>query len=488
MTLKNNMDIFKLTIKDIRAGLNNGDFKCVDLVKAYLENIKLKNESINALVRISDTALDEAREIDRRIADNEDVGVLGGVPIAIKDNILLEGKEATGGSQILEGHMSVYDATVVERLKKAGAIIIGQANMDEFAMGSSTETSHFGPTKNPWNESRVPGGSSGGSAAAVSAGFAPCALGSDTGGSVRQPASLCGVVGLKPTYGRVSRYGLMAMASSLDQIGTFTKTVEDAVILMQVIEGKDSKDGTSVELNETTVPELIDSSVEGLVVGVPDEYFVEGMDEEIKKSVMDAVSKLEEAGAKIEKISMPHVKYALAAYYIIMPCEASSNMGRFDGLRYGYHSEGSGLRDTYRRTKGEGFGEEVQRRIMLGTHALSAGYYDAYYRKALKVRTLIKKDFDDAYKKVDVIITPTSPSVAWELNEKFDDPVTMYLSDIYTITANLATVPALSVPCRPVDGMPVGLQIMAKPFDEYSLYKVGKFYQSITEWHEQTPV
>jgi aspartyl-tRNA(Asn)/glutamyl-tRNA(Gln) amidotransferase subunit A len=312
-------------------------------------------------------------------------------------------------------------------------------------------------------------------------------LGSDTGGSIRQPAALCGVTGLIATYGRVSRYGLMAMASSLDQIGPLTRTVEDAALLMQVIEGKDQHDGTSVELSETTAPELIEPSVAGMRIGVPSEYFVQGMDADIKRRVMEAIDVLAKAGAEVKKISMPHSEFALATYYVLMPCEASSNLGRFDGLRYGYHSEGTNLEDTYRRTRGEGFGAEVKRRIMLGSFALSAGYYDAYYRQALKVRTLIKRDFDEAFKDVDVIVTPTSPSVAWPIGEKFDDPLTMYLSDIYTVTANLATMPAMSIPCGFVDGLPVGLQLTARPFDEHALYRAGMFYQSQTDWHTRTP-
>lgn len=475
------------TIRELKERLETGKLTSEKLVASVLDTIGEKNADLNALLSVSQTALDEARLIDARRARGEDVGVLGGIPIVMKDNILVQGWENTSGSQILEGHKSSYHATVVERLKRAGAILIGRANMDEFAMGSSTESSHFGPTKNPWDLSRVPGGSSGGSAASVAAGIVPAALGSDTGGSIRQPASLCGVVGLKPTYGRVSRYGLMAMASSLDQIGPITRTVEDAALVMRAIEGKDPKDATSVDLTETTVPEFMNESLDGVTLGIPDEYFLEGMDEDVKMLVMDAVAQLERAGAKIERISMPHAPYALAAYYVLMPCEASSNLGRFDGLRFGYHSTGNSLLETYERSRGEGFGAEVKRRIVLGSYALSAGYYDAYYRKALKVRTLIKKDFDEAFKRVDAIVTPTSPSVAWKIGEKFGDPLTMYLSDIYTITANLATVPAMSIPCGFSQGLPVGLQLMGKPFDEHMLYRIGMCYQNATDWHQRTP-
>jgi aspartyl-tRNA(Asn)/glutamyl-tRNA(Gln) amidotransferase subunit A len=463
------------------------EFNSQQLVSECLDKIKERNEDLNAILSASETALEEARQIDERRARGEDVGPLGGIPIILKDNILVQGWGNMACSQTLEGHKSAYNATVVERLKKAGAILLGRSNMDEFAMGSSTENSHFGPTKNPWDTTRVPGGSSGGSAAAVAAGFVPIALGSDTGGSIRQPASLCGVVGLKPTYGRVSRYGLMAMASSLDQIGPITRTVEETMRVMQVIEGKDPRDATSIELSHTSVPELIPQTLEGMTFGIPDEYFLEGMDKEIKRLVLDAISELEKGGAKLERISMPHAEYALAAYYVLMPCEASSNMGRFDGLRFGYHSSGKNLTETYERSRGEGFGSEVKRRIMLGSYALSAGYQDQYYRKALKVRTLIKQDFDAAFKRVDAIVTPTSPSVAWKLGEKFGDPLTMYLSDIYTVTANLATVPAMSIPCGFSQNLPVGLQLIGRPFDEESLYRIGMYYQRVTDWHKRTP-
>ncbi|MBM5789795.1 Asp-tRNA(Asn)/Glu-tRNA(Gln) amidotransferase subunit GatA [Candidatus Parcubacteria bacterium] len=476
-----------MTIASAKQLLQSGEQTAEGLVSDCLERIQEQNKELNALLWVSETALEEARELDRRREAGEEIGPLGGIPIVIKDNILVKGWPNQSASQILEGHRSAYDATVIERLRRAGAVLIGCANMDEFAMGSSTESSHFGATKNPWDTLRVPGGSSGGSAAAVAAGFVPAALGSDTGGSIRQPASLCGVVGLKPTYGRVSRFGLMAMASSLDQIGPITRTVEDAALVMQAMEGKDPRDATSVELTQTTSPELITDSLKGVKIGIPDEYVLDGMDETIKQLVMDAVAQLKKAGAKIEHISMPHTKYALAAYYVLMPCEASSNLGRYDGLRFGYHSLGDTLEKTYARSRGEGFGSEVKRRILLGSFALSAGYYDAYYRKALQVRTLIKRDFDEALKRVDAIVTPTSPSVAWPIGEKFGDPLTMYLSDIYTITANLATVPAMSIPCGFSQGLPVGMQIMGRPFDEHTLYRIGMSYQHVTDWHTRTP-
>lgn len=476
-----------MTIKEAREKMEAGELTSEALVKSYLDRIESDNEELHALLSFSDQALAQAREIDARRAAGEPLGSLAGIPVVLKDNLLVEDWEVTSGSQVLEGHKGAYNATVVERLRAADAVLLGRANMDEFAMGSSNESSHYGPTKNPWDKTKVPGGSSGGSAAAVAAGFTPVALGSDTGGSIRQPASLCGVVGLKPTYGRVSRYGLMAMASSLDQIGPLTRTVEDAATVLEVVEGRDEHDATSVELSNTTVPELLEKDLTGMTLGLPKEYFIEGMDPEVKKAVMEAVAELERAGAKIVDVSLPHAEYALAAYYIIMPAEASSNLGRFDGLRYGYHSSGKDLQDTYSRSRGEGFGPEVKRRIMLGSYTLSAGYYDAYYRKALKVRSLIKKDFDEALKTVDAIVTPTSPSVAWGIGEKFNDPLTMYLSDIYTISANLATVPALSIPCGFSDGLPIGLQIMGKPFDEHTLLRIGAAYQEKTDWHLRTP-
>lgn len=468
------------TIRELSNELKNKTLTSEALVRSCLKKIEDENEALNAFIWVSPTALDEAKAIDARRAAGEELGVLAGIPIAVKDNILVQGWEVTAGSQMLEGHMSAYNATVIERLKKAGAILIGRTNMDEFAMGSSTETSHYGPTKNPHDRSKIPGGTSGGSAAAVAAGFVPCALGSDTGGSVRQPASLCGVVGLKPTYGRVSRYGLIADVSSFDQIGPLANTVDDCALIMEVMEGKDPKDATSIDLASTTVPELIEPDVNGLRIGLPKEYFVEGMDEEIRARIDEAVKKFEAAGAIVKEVSLPHANQALAAYYILQPAEVSSNLGRFDGLRYGYHSQGNNLMDTYERTRGEGFGAEVKRRIMLGSYVLSAGYFDAYYRKAAQLRTLIKQDFDEAFKEVDVILTPTSPSVAWNLGAKFDDPLTMYLSDIYTITANLAAIPAISIPCGTAHGLPVGLQLMGRAFDEHTLYRTGMWFERNT--------
>ncbi|PJA46085.1 Asp-tRNA(Asn)/Glu-tRNA(Gln) amidotransferase GatCAB subunit A [Candidatus Uhrbacteria bacterium CG_4_9_14_3_um_filter_50_9] len=480
------MDEF-LTVKQLSEKLSSGETTSEEIVTASLKRIQEQNGALNAFLSVADDALDQARASDKRRADGEDLGPLAGIPVALKDNMLVQGWGNTSASQILDGHTSAYDGAMAERLKAAGAVLIGRTNMDEFAMGSSTESSHFGETKNPWDLTKIPGGSSGGSAVAVSAGLVPVALGSDTGGSIRQPASLCGVTGLKPTYGRVSRYGIMALASSLDQIGPFTRTVEDAALVMQAIEGRDERDATSIELPDTTIPELLEKDLNGVKLGLPKEYFAEGLDPEIKRCVMDAVAILESAGAEVLEVSLPHAEYGLAAYYIIQPAEASSNLGRFDGLRYGYHSSGDGLQETYERTRGEGFGAEVKRRIMIGSYVLSAGYVDAFYHKALKVRRLIKQDFDEALKTVDAIVTPTSPSVAWGLHEKFNDPIAMYLADIYTVTANLATVPGLSIPCGFVKDLPVGLQIMGRPFDEHMLYRIGHQYQTRTDWHTRMP-
>ena len=469
--------------RDIREGKRSSE----EVVKECLSRIESGNEKLNALLGTFDDAIDRARGIDERRAAGEDIGPLGGVPVILKDNILVKGERCTAGSRILENYDAAYDSTVTKRLRAAGAVLIGRANCDEFAMGSSTENSHYGPTRNPWDTSRVPGGSSGGSAAAVAAGFAPLAFGSDTGGSIRQPASLCGIVGLKPTYGRVSRYGLMALASSLDQIGPFARTVEDAALALEVIQGDDPMDSTTVAGAEVSVPELLDKDVRGMRVGVPKEYFIDGMDENVRRAVMDAVAAYEKAGATIVEVSLPHAEYGIAAYYVVQPCEASSNLSRFDGIRFGYSSEGQTLLETYERSRGEGFGPEVQRRIMLGTFALSKGYHDAFYKKALKARTLIKRDFDEAFKDVDVLATPTSPSVAWPIGEKSSDPLAMYLADVFTVSANMATIPGMSIPCGFVDGLPVGLQLLAKPFNEQALFRAGAFYQTATDWHTRTP-
>ncbi|NQT00070.1 MAG: Asp-tRNA(Asn)/Glu-tRNA(Gln) amidotransferase subunit GatA [Candidatus Omnitrophica bacterium] len=416
-------------------------------------------------------------------------GKLFGIPVVVKDNFCVQGQDTTCSSRILKGFKPPYDATVVSRLKQAGAIILAKANMDEFAFGSSCETSCYGATHNPWDLQRIPGGSSGGSAASVAADETILALGSDTGGSIRQPASLCGVVGLKPTYGRVSRYGLIAFASSLDQIGPLTKDVQDAAMLMNVISGHDPNDSTSAEQEVGDYTKSLHNDVRGTKIGIPREYFAEGLDAEVKQAVEEALDGLKKLGAQVKEISLPHSEYAVADYYIVATAEASSNLARFDGVQYGFRSSGfSDLLGMYNKTRGAGFGEEAKRRIILGTYALSSGYYDAYYLRALKVRRLIKDDFDQAFKDCDCIITPTSPTVAFKLGEKADNPLAMYLSDIFTISANLAGVPAISIPCGlNSQGLPIGLQIIARPFDEETIFRVAYTFEQNSQWHKQKP-
>jgi aspartyl-tRNA(Asn)/glutamyl-tRNA(Gln) amidotransferase subunit A len=412
---------------------------------------------------------------------------LWGVPIAIKDNICIEGEEITCASKILKGFSSPYHATVIEKLLGTGAVIYGQTNMDEFAFGSSCESSCYGPTRNPRDPERVPGGSSGGSAAAVADHTAIAALGSDTGGSIRQPASFCGVTGIKPTYGRVSRYGLVAFASSLDQIGPITKDVRDAAILLAAIAGYDPKDSTSVNVPVPDYESFLGKEIRGMKIGMPKEYFSAGLDEEVEKRITDSIGHLKSLGAEMIVISLPHTQYAVNVYYIVAPSEASSNLARFDAVRYGYRSKEAGsLLEMYEKSRGEGFGAEVKRRIILGTYSLSSGYYDAYYLKAMKVRTKIKQDFDEAFKKVDAILTPTSPSGAFKLGEKSQNPLEMYLSDIFTISANLAGIPAISVPCGVVKGgLPVGLQFLGKPFDEGNLFRLAHAFERSTDFHKK---
>ena len=413
---------------------------------------------------------------------------LWGLPVLIKDNICVRGVPTTCASKILAGFKPAYDATVVERLKAAGALLLGMANMDEFAFGSSCEHSCYGPTRNPWDLSRVPGGSSGGSAAAVAARMAPAALGSDTGGSIRQPASFCGVVGLKPTYGRISRYGLIAFASSLDQIGPITRTVEDAALIAQVLAGRDGRDSTSADLPVPDYPAAIRQPVKGLRLGVPKEYLGAGVDPEVRKAVEGALDPFRKQGATVQEVSLPHTEYAVPTYYIVAPAEASSNLARFDGVRFGHRAKNGSLLEMYTRSREEGFGPEAKRRITLGTFVLSSGYYDAYYNRALKVRTLIRRDFERVFEQVDCLVTPTAPTPPFKLGEKLEDPLTMYLSDILTISVNLAGVPALSLPCgfTPA-GLPIGMQLIAKPFGEETLFRAGAAYERETRWHEREP-
>jgi len=476
------MELNKLTIVQVHNGLKKKEFSSLELTRDFLAKIEKEDKKIGAFINVSpEIALMSAKEFDEKNKEGGNFNFLGGIPIAIKDNILVEGEKCTAGSKILKDYKAPYDATVVQKIKKAGAVILGKTNMDEFAMGSSGENSAFFPTKNPHDLERVPGGSSSGSAAAVAADFAVCALGSDTGGSIRQPASFCGVVGFKPTYGAVSRYGLIAMASSLDQIGPIAKTVEDARTIFEVIKGQDDLDSTSVELKIKNQKSKI--KINELRIGVPREYFIKGIDQEVENVVKKIIEKTKDFGVKIEEISLPHSDYALPCYYIIMASEVSANLARYDGIKFGHslartRKSPASLLDVYLESRKEGFGNEVKRRIMLGTYALSAGYYDAYYLRAQKVRSLIKKDFEEALKKVDLILTPTSPTVAFKFNEKKKDPLSMYLADIFTVSVNLAGLPAISIPCGKVDGLPVGLQIIGSWFEEE---KIFDFAQTLEE-------
>ncbi|MDO8577449.1 MAG: Asp-tRNA(Asn)/Glu-tRNA(Gln) amidotransferase subunit GatA [Candidatus Wildermuthbacteria bacterium] len=472
------MELETLSIEQVHKGLLKKEFSALDLAKSSLENIRNKDGKLHAFLEVTeDLALQQARAVDEKIAKKESIGTLAGIPCAVKDAILVKGVRCTAASKILENYVAPYDATVVEKMKAAGAVIVGKTNMDEFGMGASTENSAFGPTRNPLDEERVAGGSSGGSAASVAARESLVALGEDTGGSVRLPASFCGVVGLKPTYGAVSRHGIIALASSFDQVGPFARTVEDCETLFNVIRGKDSMDSTSVE----SPNENWKLKIENLRIGVPKEYFGEGLDPAVENVIKHALKSLEEAGAKIVDITLPHVPYALAAYYIINTSEASSNLARYDGIRYGASNTGKTLLETYLNTRGEGFGAEVKRRIMLGTYALSAGYYEAYYIKAQRVRTLLKQDFEKAFEKVDVVAGPVSPFLPFKIGEKSQDPLAMYLVDIYTVPANLTGLPALSVPSGHALSLPVGLQLLAPAFGEQILFETGKALEKLLQ-------
>ncbi len=485
------MDFAHLTIKKFHAGLLAGEFRALDVIQQFFRYIDERDVEIGAyLTLLRDEAGRQAEEVDIAIAKGEKIGMLAGVPFAIKDNMLIAGGRTTAGSKILENYTATYDATVIKKLRRAGAVFLGKTNQDEFAMGSSTENSAYQKTRNPADVTRVPGGSSGGSAASVAAHMALGALGSDTGGSIRQPAAFCGVVGLKPTYGAVSRNGLIAMASSLDQIGPFAKTVEDAATIFSVIAGRDDYDATSVDHaygDELLNPDL--AKIKNLTVGIPSEYFVDGLEPEVRKGVEIAIEKIKSLGLKVKPISLPHSKYALSCYYIIMPAEVSSNLARFDGIRFspveGVTRDGSNLLEIYKKSKSKGFGAEAKRRIVLGTFVLSSGYYDAYYAKAQKVRALIKKDFDEAFKEVDVMLTPTTPTRAFKFGEKTADPLAMYLSDVLTIPANLAGLPALSLPVinetnkhKPTE-LPVGFQLIGKHFHEADILGLGQFYERL---------
>ena len=483
------MSLWQKSLKELSELVKKKEVKPSEIVESFLERTKEFEPKINSYVTdLSEEALEKAKEADEKIASMDEIPTLFGLPIAIKDNISTKGIRTTCSSKMLENYIPPFDATVIEKLNEQGYILTGKTNLDEFAMGSSTENSAFFTTKNPWDLERVPGGSSGGSAAAVGAGIVPASLGSDTGGSIRQPAAFCGVVGLKPTYGRVSRYGLVAFASSLDQIGPITRTVEDAALLLNVIAGKDPKDSTSDDVPVPDYTSFIGKDIKGIKIGLPKEFFIEELNPQIKEAVLNAAKELEKEGAELVEVSLPTTKYAIEAYYIIAPSEASSNLARYDGVRYGYRTpEYKNLEEMYSKTRDEGFGAEVKRRIMLGTFALSSGYYDAYYLKAQKVRTLIYQEFMNVFKEVDIILTPTTPDVAFKIGEKTDDPIQMYLSDIFTVSVNMASLPGISIPCGFKDNLPIGMQLIGKPYDEGTILQVAHAYERMHDFYKKFP-
>ena len=480
----------KLTIHELRDKIQNKEVTIKEVLDDVFERIESVENKIDAFVTLNkEYAYKKAEELEQKLNAGEDIGVLGGIPVAIKDNMCMKDTLTTCSSKMLANFVSPYDATVVKKLEEAGAIIVGKTNMDEFAMGSSTAASYVKKTKNPWNLERVPGGSSGGSAAAVSADMVIAALGSDTGGSIRQPASYCSIVGLKPTYGLVSRFGLVAFASSLDQIGPFTKDVKDAAIMLDVLAGHDNMDTTSVELDKKEYEKNLNANMQGMKIGIPVEFVSQGLNPEVKKAFDEAIEKLKEIGAQVIDISLDYAKYALAAYYIISPAEASSNLARYDGIKYGYRTEEfDDLESIYAKSRTEGFGEEVKRRIMLGTYVLSSGYYDAYYKRAGQVRTLITEDFNKAFEKVDVIAIPTAPNTTFKFGEKSSNPVEMYLEDIFTVPVNIAGLPGISIPCGfDSKNLPIGLQFIAKAFNEETLLNAAYAYEQNTKHHELKP-
>ncbi len=480
--------MFDKSISELHSLLHKKELSVSELVQTSFDRINTVDEKVKAFMTLNEEgAMQAAKALDDKLGSEEARGLLFGLPVGVKDNIVTKGLRTTASSQLLSNFEPLHNATVVERLNAAETITVGKLNMDEFAMGSSNENSGFFGTRNPWNTDYVPGGSSGGSAASVAAGEVFFSLGSDTGGSIRQPAAFCGVVGLKPTYGLVSRFGLIAFASSLDQIGPITNTVEDNAYLLQSIAGHDKMDSTSANVDVPDYLSSLTGDVKGLRIAVPKEYLAEGVDEDVKNSVLQSLKKLEELGATWEEVSLPHSKYAVATYYLLSSSEASANLARFDGVRYGVRAEAENLLDLYKKTRSEGFGDEVKRRIMLGTFALSSGYYDAYYKKAQKVRTLIKNDFEKVFEDYDVIIGPTTPTPAFKVGEKIDNPLTMYANDILTIPVNLAGVPAISVPCGLSNGLPVGLQIIGKHFDEKTVYRVAHAYEQATDHHKAKP-
>jgi len=480
--------LYDLTISQAHKLLKERRISSVELTGAILKRIEQVDDKVHSFVTVTgDSALRRAEEADARIKEG-DTSPLTGIPALIKDNMCTRGTRTTCSSRMLEKFIPPYNATVVERLNQAGMVMVGKGNMDEFAMGSSNEHSAFFPTRNPWDLERVPGGSSGGPAASVAAGEAIYSLGSDTGGSIRQPASFCGIVGMKPTYGRVSRFGLVAFASSLDQIGPMTKDVTDCALVLNTIAGHDPRDSTSVNRPVPDYTSSLIPDLKGMKLGVPREYFVEGMESGVRAAIEAAISTLERLGASVDRdVSLPGTKYALPVYYIIAPSEAMANLARYDGVKYGYSHDGDSMWDAMEKTRGSGFGPEVKRRIILGTYALSAGYYDAYYVKAQKVRTLIRREFDEAFRRYDALITPTSPTVPFKIGEKTGDPLKMYLSDICTLPVNIAGIPGISVPAGFCDGLPVGMQILGKPFSEETLLRVAYAYEQATDWHKHKP-
>ena len=482
------MDITKLTVHELKQKLDNKEITIPEVVSAYINRINEKEKDVQAFITTSENeALEKAKEIQEKKEKGEITKQYAGIPIGIKDNICTKGTKTTCASKMLENFISPYNATVIEKLENENLISLGKLNMDEFAMGGSTEYSYFKKTRNPWNLNKVPGGSSGGSAAAVASDMVPWALGSDTGGSIRQPASFCGVVGLKPTYGLVSRYGLVAFASSLDQIGPITKDVEDCAILLNMITGHDEKDTTSIEMEKIDYTKSLKKDIKGIKIGVPKEFFGEGINQEVKDVLQKSIQKYKELGAEIEEFSLDIAQYALATYYIIACAEASSNLGRFDGIRYGYRTkEYSNLRELYKKSRSEGFGSEVKRRIILGTYVLSSGYYDAYYKKAQQVRTLVMNEFNKAFEKYDIILTPTSPTVSFDLGSKSENPLEMYLSDICTVSVNIAGVPAISIPCGVnSENMPIGMQLIGNKFCEEKILNVAYAFEQNLNFREK---
>ncbi|PKN04587.1 MAG: Asp-tRNA(Asn)/Glu-tRNA(Gln) amidotransferase GatCAB subunit A [Deltaproteobacteria bacterium HGW-Deltaproteobacteria-9] len=483
------MELHQLTIHELQKLIKNGDVSSTQITRSVFSRIDEVEERVHSYIRLmKDEALTAAARADENIKSGN-IRPLTGIPVALKDIVCTKGIPTTCGSNILHNFVPPYNATVVEKLSAAGAVFVGKTNMDEFAMGSSTETSFFGPTRNPWDLERIPGGSSGGSATSVAADECIASIGSDTGGSIRQPAALCGVVGMKPTYGRVSRFGLIAFASSLDQIGPFTKDVEDCAIMMNVLAGYDPRESTSVMTEVPDYGQFIGRDISGWKVGIPKEYFVEGIDPEVSASINRAIDVVKKCGGKCIDISLPHTQYSVAVYYIIAPAEASSNLARYDGVKYGFRATGvRDLMEMYRKTRMEGFGEEVKRRIMIGTYALSAGYYDAYYGKASQVRALIRRDFDEAFRECDIILTPTTPTPAFKIGEKTDDPLQMYLSDIFTISTNLAGIPGISVPCGfTAAGLPIGVQFLAGHFEEGKLLQIASAFEKNAAIEKRRP-